>query len=105
MIINLIDAASVIRSKNSSPYELSLDIIFKDLEIYNEVCRKKIIDKKLISKIYNINPRKVINIIEFKAAKAIKITILRSEVSGGIGDTDVYGAQQHAPLLLLKLTI
>lgn len=28
------DVASVIRSKNSGPYELTLDIIFKDWDIF-----------------------------------------------------------------------
>ncbi|MBR4939765.1 MAG: DUF4387 family protein, partial [Burkholderiaceae bacterium] len=30
----LIDIASVIRSKNSGPYELTFDVIFKDFETY-----------------------------------------------------------------------
>ena len=41
--------------------------------------------------------RKVAEVF-FDPALAIKITIKRPIDSGGIGDTDVYGAQQHAPL-------
>lgn len=37
-------------------------------------------------------------IVEFKPAKAIKITIERPYCSGAICESDVYGAQQHAPL-------
>ena len=33
----LIDIASVIRSKNSGPYELTFDVIFKDFDIYGKV--------------------------------------------------------------------
>ena len=33
----LIDIASVIRSKNSGPYELTFDVIFKDFETYGKV--------------------------------------------------------------------
>ncbi|MGZ9039111.1 MAG: DUF4387 family protein, partial [Burkholderiales bacterium] len=33
------------------------------------------------------------------AANAIKITIPRPIVSGDVNDTDVYGGQQHGPLV------
>lgn len=33
----LVDVASVIRSKNSGPFELTFDVIFKDFETYNKV--------------------------------------------------------------------
>ena len=35
--MKLIDIASVIRSKNSGPYELTFDVIFKDFETYGKV--------------------------------------------------------------------
>lgn len=41
MEYKLIDIASVIRSKNSGPYELTFDIIFKDVEMYKKSKRGK----------------------------------------------------------------
>ena len=105
MAIKLIDIAQVIRSKNSGPYELTFDIIFKDWEIYHKICRAGVINKKLIAGLYGIGEEQVINIIEFNPAKAIKSTIVRPICSGDLGETDVYGAQQHAPLLKLELDI
>ena len=35
----------------------------------------------------------------FATCKAIKATIVRPMPSGALGERDVYGAQQHAPLL------
>ncbi|MGI6553178.1 MAG: DUF4387 family protein, partial [Bacillota bacterium] len=43
--------------------------------------------------------------VEFDQAHAIKCTIKRPRVAGSIGDTDVYGAQQHAPLIHLKVPL
>jgi hypothetical protein len=103
--IRLIDAAEVIRSKNSGPYELTFDIIFKDWDTFKLFCDKKLIGKELIARLYNIPEEKVISVIEFKPAKAIKATIVRPIASGGLGETDVYGAQQHAPLLSLEFDI
>ena len=105
MRIRLTDMAEVIRSKNAGPYQLTLDIIFKESDMFLKVCKAKVINKKLIAGLYGVTEDKVINIIEFKPAKAIKVTLARSIPSGGLGDTDVYGAQQHAPLLGLELYI
>ena len=38
-------------------------------------------------------------------AFAFKATIERRIASGAVGDTDVYGAQQHAPLLDVEIPI
>jgi hypothetical protein len=105
MKIKLTDAASVIRSKNSGPYELTLDIIFRDWDLFERACKAKAINPALVSRLYNVPEDKIINIVEFKPAKAIKITIVRPIASGDLGETDVYGAQQHAPLLGLEIDI
>lgn len=98
----LIDMARVIRSKNSGPYEITFDIILKDVETFNIMCEHKFINAKLIAELYQIKEEDVINIIEFIPAHAIKATIVRPMCSGDIRETDVYGAQQHAPLLDLE---
>lgn len=105
MKIKLIDVAEVIRSKNAGPYELTFDIIFKEWEMFNMICKAGVINKELIAGLYKINVEDVINVIEFKPAKAIKSTIKRPFSSGKLGETDVYGAQQHAPLLGLEFDL
>ena len=45
-----------------------------------------------------------VKIVHFDAANAIKITMPRKgPTSGAPGDRDVYGAQQHGPLLGLMI--
>ena len=99
----LADVASVIRSKNAGPYELTLDIIFTDRFWYEQALRQNLINPTLVSRLYNVPVEDVLGIVAFEPANAIKATIRRPMVSGAIGETDVYGAQQHAPLLSLKL--
>lgn len=54
---------------------------------------------ELIGVLYEIPPGDV-QIMTFEAANAIKITIPRKgPTSGAPGDRDVYGAQQHVPLI------
>ncbi len=101
--ISIVDIADVIRSKNAGPFELTFDIIFKNKEYYEKVKKSKIITKELIAELYQIPVDKVLYFVEFDPANAIKATIVRPVDSGSIGETDVYGAQQHAPLLGIKI--
>lgn len=95
----LSDLADVIRSKNAGPYELTFDIMFKTGEIYRAVARSGAINKVSFAALYGISPEDVMEIVHFDPAKAIKITIIRPVCSGDLRETDVYGAQQHAPLM------
>ena len=105
MLTKLTEITDVVRSKNSGPYELTFDIMFKNKDLFEQACAAKAINEELICKLYKINPEDIINIIEFKPANAIKVTIKRPICSGDIGETDVYGAQQHAPLLDVEIDI
>jgi len=105
MKTKLTDIASVIRSKNSGPYELTLDIIFNKFEDYERIKNGGFINEDLICRLYNVTPDQIIGIIAFDPAKAIKATIKRPLCSGDPGETDVYGAQQHAPLLDLEFDV
>ena len=99
MQYKLTDIASVIRSKNSGPYELTFDVIFKDFETYERVKAAKIFNEKMFASLYHVPESDIIGVVHFDPAKAIKTTIVRPIPSGALGETDVYGAQQHAPLM------
>lgn len=105
MKYRLDEVANIIRSKNSGPYELTLDILFKSQELYEKIVAKKIFNEDLICRLYQIEPEKIINIVNFTPAHAIKITLVRPRASGDPGERDVYGAQQHAPLLDLTFEL
>ena len=44
----LTELASVIRSKNSGPYELTFDVIFKDFETFYKVKEAQAINKQAV---------------------------------------------------------
>ena len=97
--MKLYDCTDVIRSKNSGPFELTFDIMFKTKEIFEKFRDANIMTKKVFADLYNIKESDILGIIAFPPAKAIKITIKRPLPSGSLGECDVYGAQQHAPLM------
>lgn len=99
MKVTLKDIANVIRSKNAGPYELTLDVLLKDDETFNKLREADIINKDTIATLYRIPVEDVLSIVYFPNARAIKATIVRPLPSGAMGERDVYGAQQHAPLV------
>jgi len=95
----LYELAKVLRSKNSGPFELTLDILFDNIENYQLVKDSGKISVEMICELYNLSKEEVRHLVFYDQALGVKITILRDIPSGSIGDRDVYGAQQHAPLM------
>jgi hypothetical protein len=102
---SLQECAKVIRSKNSGPFTLTLDIIFRSSDDYEKVKKNQLIGKTTIANLYGFSEETIQDIIFFDPAKAVKIIFPRNVSSGSPGDSDVYGAQQHSPLLKLMLDI
>jgi hypothetical protein len=101
----LVDMARVIRSKNSGPFELTLDILFNDAATFEAARESGEINPQRVAELYAVPSRDVTGIVWFSPAHAVKIVLRRRVPSGARGDSDVYGAQQHAPLLSLQLAV
>jgi len=97
--MTLTDVARIIRSKNAGPYLLTLDVLFNDRQGFETFKSAGIMTREKAAQIYGINVDQVQSVIFFDPAYALKITINRPIVSGGHGDSDIYGAQQHIPLM------
>jgi len=101
----LIDIARVIRSKNSGPFELTLDILFNDAATFAAVRESGEINAERIAQLYAMASHDVLGMVWFSPANAVKIVLKRKVPSGARGDSDVYGAQQHGPLLSMQLAV
>ncbi len=97
--MKLYELADVIRSKNSGPYELTFDMIFKSKDIFEALRKNNEITKSAFAYQYGIQEKDVLSIIWSPPSNALKVTIKRPLGSGDLGDKDIYGAQQHVPLL------
>lgn len=100
--MKLIDIACVIRSKNAGPTTLTLDLLFNDEAGYQYALNSRALQPAAIAPLYGLRADQV-TLIPYPPAMAIKIAMDRSIVAGNPGDRDVYGAQQHAPLLEIEL--
>ncbi|OGA38396.1 MAG: acyl-CoA synthetase [Betaproteobacteria bacterium RIFCSPLOWO2_12_FULL_62_13] len=96
------DLAKVCKSKNAGPFEVTIDIMFETREIYDKVVRSGVLNEALFAKLYGVDAKDIL-FTPYPAALALKGTIPRRVSSGDVGDTDVYGAQQHAPMLDVEI--
>jgi hypothetical protein len=101
--IPLSRVATIIRSKNAGPFRITLDIVFRDRDTYRKVTASRVITPETIIRRYGLGPGQLTNFVEFDPGNSIKATFKRTVSAGAVGDTDVYGTQQHAPLLDLML--
>ena len=100
--IRLIDIAKVIRSKNAGPLQTTVDLMFATALDYQRASASLALTPEALAMRYGVAVDSV-KVIPYTAALAIKIVLDRPQPAGQPGDCDVYGAQQHYPLLDLEL--
>jgi hypothetical protein len=100
--MKLADIAQVIRSKNAGPRRLTLDLMFTTDADYQRVVQSPSLSSENIGARYGVAADDV-TVIPYPAGRAIKIVLARPIMAGDPGDRDVYGAQQHAPLLEVEI--
>lgn len=98
--MRLRDAARVIRSKNAGPTQVTIDLMFDDEKLYARALAAPAMKPAVIAQRYGVAEAEV---IPYPAARAIKIVLPRRVIAGTPGDTDVYGAQQHRPMIDVEI--
>jgi hypothetical protein len=98
------DLARICRSKNAGPFLVTLDVVFEDRARYERVKQSGVLTPELFARLYGVRPEDVL-LTAYDAGLAFKATLPRLVGSGDIGDTDVYGCQQHAPLLDVEVPV
>jgi hypothetical protein len=94
--------AQLVRSKNAGPWTLTFDILFGDTETYERVKNSGVLTPRLFAETYGV-PENEVLFIEHDSALALKASIPRPVPSGDPADTDVFGGQQHGPLVDLEI--
>ncbi|MFC4278834.1 DUF4387 domain-containing protein [Achromobacter aloeverae] len=103
-MVKLKHIAKACKSKNAGPFHITLDIMFDKPALFEQVRETGVINAKLIAQLYGVAEADIL-FTEYAPALAWKATLPRRIPSGAVGDTDVYGAQQHAPLLDIEIPL
>lgn len=103
--MKLCELATVLRSKNAGPFRTTFDIFFATEDSYLRVKNSEALTKEYIAALYQIASQDVYGIFYVDAARGIKITIEKplDMASGDAHCRDLFGAQQHIPLLSVEI--
>ena len=92
------EIASIIRSKNVGFFIVTFDIFFDDEKTFKAVKAAGLINRASVCERYGVSDNELLALL-YPFARAIKFSLRRPVSAGGPSDSDVYGAQQHAPLI------
>ncbi len=101
----LADLAKTVRSKNAGVDKITFDVIFQGEENYRLVRDSGALSRASVAALYGIDEARITDFVAYDPAFAIKFTILRKRPSGSPGDSDIFGAQQYAPLLDVQIPV
>jgi len=101
-LLPLRELALVVRSKNAGPTVLTLDLFLRDDQAYECAALSPALTPEAVAALYAVPAAQVQRHL-LPALRAIKFSLPRAVCAGTPGDGDLYGAQQHAPLLGLML--
>ena len=96
--------ASLIRSKNAGPFVLTFDIMFQNHADFATVRDAGVLSVERFAALYRCDPAKV-RFFECENALAFKFSIPRPIIQGDLGDADMHGGQQFAPLMDIEVPI
>jgi hypothetical protein len=96
------ELAHIVRSKNAGPAVLTLDIFFNDAPSYARAAASESLSCAAVAALYGVAPGAVQRFL-LPQLQAIKFSLPRLLCAGTPGDGDLYGAQQHGPLLEVLL--
>jgi len=98
----LAELATLIRSKNAGPFNLTFDIMFSDEMAYKRVKDSGVLTADRFAVLYRCDPARV-RFFECDNALAFKFSIPRPIFEGDLGDGDLHGGQQFTPLMAIEI--
>lgn len=101
----LAELAAIIRSKNAGPFRLTFDVLFDNEETFLAVVASNAINRESVAALFRVAEDQVSSLHVLPDGLAIKVTLLRPKAQCAPGETDVYGCQQHVPLMTLPIPL
>ncbi len=99
---SLASLAQVVRSKNAGPTQLTIDVFFRDAQGFALALQSPALSAQAVAQRYGVAAQDMQRHV-MPQILAMKFSMPRALCAGTPGDGDVYGAQQHMPLLEIEL--
>jgi hypothetical protein len=101
--MRLVELATTIRSKNAGVDHITFDVICRERTNFERVRDSGALNPGVIARLFGVDEARVTDFVIFEPANAIKFTIRRPRPSGSMGESDLFGSQQYAPLFDLEI--
>ncbi len=101
--MKLMDLATVVRSKNASPFMTTLDLFFAEEENYQLVKGSGVLTPELIASLHKLPVEDVVGIWFVDSWLGITISNLKHYPSDHPSSSDHYGSQQSVALLEVEI--
>ncbi|KAI0391906.1 hypothetical protein F5Y17DRAFT_385581 [Xylariaceae sp. FL0594] len=110
--------ASVLRSKNAGPFEVTFDVMFGSEAEYGLIKESGVLTARTVARVLGVAEEEIVWCGFFDPARAFKVTIPRATIptrvlqgggskrvipSGSYMERDVHAAQQYLPLMYMKI--
>lgn len=95
--------AKVVRSKNAGPFEITMDVIFKNKETFEHVKECNALNEDKLSDVYQVQKNDIKALMFYSPCNAFKLTFARKHTSGSYMDNDIHGSQKHVPLMFIQI--
>jgi len=94
------DCATLVRSKNAGIGLITVDVVCAARADYDAVVRT--LNAERVAAAYGSPPAEI---LPFEAGLAVKVNIPRPQIAGGngLGETDLYGSAQYAPIAEIEI--
>jgi hypothetical protein len=100
--MKLAELCNLIRSKNAGPFVLTFDVMFASRQDYVRARDCGVLNAKTFAAAFGV-PEEQVRVFDCENALAMKFSIPRPVAQGDIGDSDMHGGQQFAPLMDIEI--
>src|SRR5262245_21177319 len=101
--MKLVDLATTIRSKNAGVDHITFDVICRDRANFERVRDSGVLNRGAVARLFGVEEACVTDFVVMEPAHAIKFNIRRMRPRGRVGESDLCGAQQYAPLFDVEI--
>jgi len=91
-----------IRSKNAGPFWVTIDLFFRNEELYRRYRDTLALGPEVIERLYGTDPD-LVKRLPVDALRMVKISFPRAKPQGWMGERDMHAGQHYARLLDVEI--
>lgn len=97
------DVCRYIRSKNAGPFWITVDLFFRDKDLFDRYACAKELQPESLGAIFGVRPDQV-GCYAVANLAVLKISYPRKDPQGGMIERDLHGGQQYVRIVDLELS-